>query len=94
MSKEETFTWLPHQSQHNLPLTPAIPYYFRWKILNLKLLLADLRTLADKYNIENAEELYYTVMRETELECERIMNVINQKRQTITKTSASRGESC
>lgn len=48
---------LPYMSQNRLPITAAIPMYYRWKILQVKLLIKDLNDLAEKHGIHTAKSL-------------------------------------
>ena len=57
---------LPFVSQQRLPITANIPYFFRWKILQIKLMLNDLKELADKHDIAHASSLYEVVKEEAE----------------------------
>jgi len=57
---------LPFDTQMQIPITPAIPYFFRWKIMQLKLMLKDLKELEEKHEILNAEVLYGWIRQETE----------------------------
>ena len=68
---------LPYGSQQRLPITACIPYFFRWKILAVKLLLADLKVLADKYEIKAAEMLSAYVKDEAEELCIQLAEEIN-----------------
>jgi len=71
---------LPDYTIQRLPLTAAIPYNFRWRILNLKLMLRDLQELADKHGIYNAGILYDTVCKETEELCAKLTSDILETR--------------
>lgn len=64
MSKE--WDALPFVSQQRLPITANIPYFYRWKILNIKLLLNDLKELEKKHEIAHASSLYKIVQEEAE----------------------------
>jgi len=79
---------LPFQSQMRLPITASIPYFYRWKILQLKLLLTDLKYLYEKHRIESAIYLYDAVRMEADKLCdqlrEEMIRIIN-KREEITK---------
>lgn len=77
MSDEE-WELLPYRTDKRLPLTGAIPMFFRWKIANLKLMLADIVTLRDKYNIKSADLLYDVVHFEVEDECARLAGRIDR----------------
>jgi len=77
---EKEWQGLPYESQQRLPITANIPYFFRWKLMQLKLLLTDLAYLADKYHIENARELFYLVTMEAEDLCSKLVDLIDSKR--------------
>ena len=66
MSLPKEWEALPFVSQQRLPITANIPYFFRWKINQLKLMLNDLLYLAEKHKIKEATELYYIVQKEAE----------------------------
>ena len=57
---------LPFVSQQRLPITANIPYFYRWKVLQIKLMLNDLKELASKHKITYANVLYNTVRMEAE----------------------------
>jgi hypothetical protein len=42
-------------------ITRRIPYQIRWKIMHLKLLLNDIKDIAEKHDIPAASELYQTM---------------------------------
>ena len=42
-------------------ITRKIPYQIRWKIMQMKLLLNDLRDIAEKHDLPAAVELYQTL---------------------------------
>lgn len=48
------------------PISPAIPYNFRWRINEIKLMLSDLLELYKKYQVNTALILYETVKQEAE----------------------------
>jgi len=77
---EEFAEGLPGCTIQRLALTAAIPYNFRWRVLNLKLMLRDLRELADKHGIYNAGVLYDTVCREAEELCAKLTSDILETR--------------
>lgn len=74
---------LPFVSQQRLPITATIPYFYRWKINQIKLMLSDLDYLAEKHEIEAAHYLYKTVVREAELLFEKLQLEIETKRKEI-----------
>jgi len=80
MSEDITVEGLPDYTIQRLPLTAAIPYNFRWRILNLKLMLRDLQELADKHGIYNAGILYDTVCKECEELCAKLVSDILEVR--------------
>lgn len=71
---------LPPFGAQRLPLTPCIPYNFRWRISELKLLLNDLKYLFEKHDIEHAMELYKCVQAELEELCVKLRDFIVAKR--------------
>lgn len=81
MSLEEEWNSLKFESQMRLPLTANIPYYFRWKIMNLKLMLNDLVYLEEKYDIKVACDFYGIVAQEAEEVIGRMLKHIKQKRE-------------
>ena len=64
MSKE--WDALPFLSQQRLPITANIPYFYRWKILQIKLMLSDLKDLEKRHEIAHAASLYKIVQEEAE----------------------------
>jgi len=66
MTDELSNQWneLPFNTMLRIPITSAIPYYFRWKIMQLKLMLKDLQELEEKHEIPNAPVLYKLVQDE------------------------------
>lgn len=68
--KEKAFKqeWeaLPFISQQQLPITSTIPYFYRWKINQIKLMLTDLNQLYKTHNIKAALVLYVAVQAEAE----------------------------
>lgn len=69
MELSEEWAGLPYHSQQRLPITAALPYFYRWKINNLKLMLNDLKDLIDKHEIVWANDLYRLIAIETEDMC-------------------------
>ena len=57
MSSQEDQTTAP---QH-YTITRNINYQIRWKVMQMKLLLSDLRELKDKYGLNEANNLYEIV---------------------------------
>lgn len=70
---------------YKTPITNAIPYFYRWKINQIKLLLADIYTLGDKYDIDGWDELYGQVQAEAERLCLRLAKSIEHKRKLREK---------
>jgi len=77
-----------HITVHGFPLTAAIPYNYRWRIMNLKLMLRDLKELADKYDIAAAKVLYDAVAKETNELCSRLTSLIIEKETERAKWKA------
>jgi len=57
---------LPFQSIHRIKVTACIPYHYRWKINECKLMLLDLKFLDEKLGVYAAKALYDIVQKETE----------------------------
>ena len=77
----EEWEELPHEGQQRLMITAAIPYNFRWRILQLKQMLYDLKYLAEKHGVINALALYEAVCNEAEELCRKMLEEINTKRE-------------
>lgn len=75
---EEQYKALPYESQQRLPITASIPYFFRWKIYNAKLLLNDLQYLVEKHEIPEAMELYNVVRGEISNLCFKLAVLIRE----------------
>jgi len=69
----------PFQSQHRLPLSGAILYHFRWRLNNMKLMLADAKELRDKYKLEWAAALYTAIEHEAKELCKTMLEIIHEK---------------
>ena len=85
---EEPSVYPEYTPLREMPITASIPYLYRWKILHLKLLLADIQTLADKYQIATAKPLMIAVCKETEDLCAQLLLEITNKqyeRERLTK---------
>lgn len=52
---------LPFSTQLRLPITAAVPMFFRWKIMQMKLLLNDIKYLRDTLKVPVAHGLYIIV---------------------------------
>jgi len=63
---EEEFPEYPQRFYMRLPITAAVPYFYRWKVLQLRLMLRDLKLLADQYGLHNAGILYDKVANDAE----------------------------
>jgi len=85
----EEWNSLPtYGSQQRLMITSAIPYNFRWRILQLKQMLYDLEYLAKKYDIKAALKLIDVVRQEADNLCYQLMGEIlekQHKREELTK---------
>lgn len=78
----EDTTYPEYTPMREMPITASIPYLFRWKILNAKLLIADLETLAIKHKIAGAQDLILTVAIETNEMCKRInMDILERRKE-------------
>ena len=62
------------------PITSAIPFFYRWKIMQAKLLLNDLKYLNEKHQIQAAADLYFTIQGEIERLLDKIDMLIQDKR--------------
>jgi hypothetical protein len=65
---------------YKTPITSAIPYFYRWKINQLKLMLADITTLEEKYEVMWAKVLRINVQAEAERLCQQLAESIEHKR--------------
>ena len=74
-------------------ITPAIPYLFRWKVMQAKLLLRDLIELYEKHGIISAKYTIDAVKKEIEELCQKITSDILHKTHKIQsiKEAAYRG---
>lgn len=70
---------LPFNTMLRIPITSAIPYYFRWKIMQLKLMLKDLQELEEKHEIRTAATLYKVVQDEANLLMAQLAEIIVEK---------------
>jgi len=73
----------PYGSIRREMITPAIPYLFRWKILQAKALLKDLIELNEKYHIASAYYAINAVKKEIETLCGKIASDILDKQAQI-----------
>jgi len=62
----EQWNNIPYGSMLKQPITANIPYLYRWKILQIKLMLQDLRQLQDKHGIDGIQPLITIVKKEAE----------------------------
>jgi len=77
MSEEQPYP--EYTPMRELPITAAIPYIFRWKILQAKLLLADLEYLYKKHQISTALPLFNAVCKETDEMCAALLYDITDR---------------
>jgi hypothetical protein len=70
---------------YKTPITNAIPYFYRWKINQIKLMLADVQTLKDKYDIQWASELYFELQMEANRLCGQLAQSIQRKKKLREK---------
>jgi dTDP-4-amino-4,6-dideoxygalactose transaminase len=79
--------WAREQDQYytvqTQPITVAIPYNYRWRVLQAKLMLSDLEELCKKHNIPEACELYETVKTEIALLLKKLKSLIESKREMV-----------
>lgn len=80
---EEEWKGLPGWGIQKLPITSAIPYYFRWKINQIKLMLQDLEFLKIRYGIRT-DDLMETVKKEA-LELCIVLNELIKLKQEARK---------
>ena len=85
MSKESEETKPEDWRLYQQPITSAIPYFYRWKINQLKLMAQDLIVLRDKLGINWAGQLLNEVQAEGERLCRQLTESINRKRQQREK---------
>lgn len=64
-------------------ITRNIPWQIRWKIMNMKLILYDLKELKDKYGIESAEYLYAVVKEDINEYLKELMKTIYPRKKKI-----------
>ena len=81
----EEFKGLPYEGLQRLPLTRNIPYNYRWRILNIKLMLNDLKELDKKHGIQSAHTLYITVQKEAEELCLKLASDITEAHIRVQK---------
>ena len=75
MSEDENYPEHPYKT-----ISRNVPYIFRWKILEMKLMLNDVLELSKKHNLKNAEELYEQLKEEFDSYIlEMIDNIIKSK---------------
>jgi len=61
-----------------LPITAAVPYFYRWKVLQLRLMLRDLKLLKEQYNLYNAGVLYDKICNDAEEMLARLAKEIDE----------------
>lgn len=89
MSLQDEWDTLPFSTQMRLPITAAIPYFYRWKINQLKLLLNDIQYLAEKHHIKGAILLRSVATLEAEALCDALTAEIlrtRTERQKLAET--------
>lgn len=79
--REEGWEALPYWSQQRLPITANIPYYYRWKISQIKLMLNDLQYLCEKHGVTEACKLYTIVGLEADELFKKISEHIEKKKE-------------
>ena len=79
MSKESEETQPEDWRLYAQPITNAIPYFYRWKINQIKLMRADLQTLYEKYGIAEAKILMVEVDEEIARLCAQLAESIHRK---------------
>ena len=77
----DDFDSFPRESQFNVPITSSIPYFFRWRILQCKLMLADIDTLIGKYDVPRAKLLKELVLLEVNDLCDRLYEAAAGRRE-------------
>ena len=75
----EEYDKQPYGSVMREMITPAIPYLFRWKIMQAKLLLRDLIELYEKHGIISAKYTIDAVKQQIEELCQKITSDILEK---------------
>jgi len=76
----EQWNNIPYGSMLKQPITANIPYLYRWKLLQIKLMLQDLQQLQDKHGIENAQHLITLVKKEAADLIDQLWQHIAEKR--------------
>jgi len=82
---EAEFPEYPERYYMRLPITAAIPYFYRWKVLQLRLMLRDLKLLQEHYNIYNAGVLYDKVCNDAEEMLAQLAKEIDETRRVRAK---------
>jgi hypothetical protein len=80
---DETAGFEAFPFSHRLPISRAFPFYYRWKILQLKLSMNDLLELEKKHNITAARALYEVLREEAEYTMEELTQKVKEKREKI-----------
>jgi len=77
MSEEQPYP--EYTPMREMPITASIPYIFRWKILNLKLMLNDIEYLYKTHKISTALPLYNAVCKEADEMCAALLYDITDR---------------
>jgi len=82
---ESEFPEYPERYYMRLPITAAIPYFYRWKVLQLRLMLRDLKLLKEHYNLYNAGILFDKVANDAEEMLARLAKEIEETKRVRAK---------
>jgi len=69
--------------QKKLMITASVPYLYRWKVLQLKLMLNDLSSLYKQYSIKSAFALEQILLQEAEDLFKKMTETVQAKRKKI-----------
>lgn len=73
---------LPFDDQHRAMITVNLPFFFRWKVMQIKLMLNDLKDI-QKYHGVDVEPLYEQVKEEAQTLMSRLADDIVRKRRMV-----------
>jgi hypothetical protein len=79
MSEVDEFNYAPK----DYTITRNIPYQIRWKIMQMKLILSDLKELRDKYNVLSADILYETVKDDINEYLKEVVSLLYSKKKKV-----------
>ena len=76
---EEPNLYPEYTPMREMPITASIPYLYRWKILNLKLMINDIAYLYKEHKISTALPLYHAAIKEAEDLCAQLLFEITNR---------------